>query len=80
MTTTGRHRNTQYRNLYCIDNDEHNRYILNDIEIVIAQLAIDNKWWIIPNYSRDESQMIDMGPYETLADAIVFCRLCCDKL
>ena len=70
---TGVHRDTRYYSLVWFTT--WTEFIIDGIQVVVARLAKDDQWWIIPNDRNDEANMTDLGPFETVEDAIVMMKL-----
>ena len=56
------------------DPDTAFNFMIEDVEMIVAQLA-DEKWWIIPNNPDDEDKCEDHGPYDDMETALVHIKL-----
>lgn len=61
-------------------NTEFSQYIgesfrINGIDMFVAKLYTDLNWWIIPEYENDELHVLDIGPFNTSDEALVFAKL-----
>jgi hypothetical protein len=48
---------------------------IKGIEVVVALLKHDNRWWIVPNAPADEDRFKDIGPFDTAEAAYAALRL-----
>lgn len=51
---------------------------IDGIDVVIVKEGVNNCWLITPNHQEDEQHMEDLGPYETMEDAILHFKLIAD--
>jgi hypothetical protein len=49
--------------------------VIDGIRVVVARLMFDNNWWIIPNSHKDEDRFTDLGPYNSIEEALMYLRL-----
>jgi hypothetical protein len=48
---------------------------VNGIEVTLVHECMTYSWWITPNMQSDEAHMDDIGPYETLEEAMIHFKL-----
>lgn len=51
-----------------------------DVDRVVCRLSVDEKWWIVAYYDYDIEGNPDIGPFDTLEDALVHFKLSCSNI
>jgi hypothetical protein len=77
----GPHRGVTYYNLL-IDKrtGETVKGIIDNDRWVVCQLSGDDNWWIVPLYEESEALVDDIGPFDTMEEALIHMKLCSTKI
>lgn len=49
--------------------------VIDGYSMVVCRVSHDEKWWIVPQSEDNELNIDDIGPFETMSDAILHLKL-----
>ncbi len=72
----GDHRDGHYYNLVLLAPSRDVLVgVIDGLRVVICKVSFNDDWWIVPQAGDDEPNMDDIGPFETMGDAILHLKL-----